>query len=75
MKVCPKCRKAPWPYFIIMFVASFVALLTWLTLDPVGITATVNRWWTGGAFTITCGFLFAYMYWCVRVHCRHSAAV
>lgn len=73
MRVCPECRKAPWPYFIIVFIASFFAVLTWLALDSAGVTPAVNRWWTSGAFAGTCVLLFGYMYWCIRVHCRHNS--
>ena len=71
MRVCPKCGNARWPYVVILVIASFVAFLTWLTLDTAGITPAVNRWWTSGAFSMTFGIMFAYMYWCVRVHCAH----
>jgi|GEM_PF-6030358 len=37
MKLCCECRKKPWPYALVLFISSFVAFVTWLTLSAAGV--------------------------------------
>ena len=70
MKLCGKCLRKPWPYAITVFISSFVAFVTWLTLSAAGLRPDVNQWWTGVAFMAAAGLLFIYMRACMRRHCR-----
>ena len=72
MKLCGKCLRKPWPYAIIIFISSFVAFVTWLTLSAAGVTPGTNQWWTGAAFVAAGSVLFTYMRACMRRHCRED---
>jgi apolipoprotein N-acyltransferase len=69
MKLCGECRKKPWPYVLVVFISTFVAFVTWLTLSAAGLAPEANRWWTALAFLIAGGVLFIYMMSCMRRHC------
>lgn len=72
MKLCRECGKRPWPYLIALFIASFSAFLTWLTLESAGFSADVIRWWSGAVFVIVTALLVSYMIACMRRHCGHE---
>jgi hypothetical protein len=75
MKLCGECRKNPWPYVLVVFISTFVAFVTWLTLSAAGLKPDANRWWTALAFLVAGGVLFSYMVSCMRRHCaddRHA---
>lgn len=72
MKLCRDCRQRVWPYLIVIFVASFAAFLTWLTLASAGAEPHVKMWWSGGAFLSVCVILLSYMISCMRRHCGHG---
>ncbi|HFD79786.1 MAG TPA: hypothetical protein ENK05_05240 [Gammaproteobacteria bacterium] len=73
MKLCSKCRKNPWPYAIVLLIASFAGFLTWLTLSAAGASPTVNSWLSAIAFLAVAGLLFTYMVHCMARHCRDDA--
>jgi hypothetical protein len=52
-----------------MFISTFVAFITWLTLSAAGLAPHVNRWWTALAFLAAGGVLSGYMISCMRRHC------
>jgi len=72
MKLCGECRRTPWPYVIVVFISTFTAFLTWLTLNSAGIAPDANRWWTAGVFIGVGGMLFGYIVGCMRRHCTHD---
>ena len=75
MKLCANCRKKPWPYAIALFIAIFVAFVTWWTLAAAGVSPQASRWWTVVAFLVAGGVLVSYMVSCMRRHCaedRHT---
>lgn len=69
MKLCGKCRKKPWPYAIAVFISTFVAFVTWLTLSVAGLTPDDKLLWTVTAFLASAITLFSYMISCMRRHC------
>ena len=75
MKLCAGCRRTPWPYLIVVFIAALSAFLTWLTLSSVSISPDENRWWTAGAFLGVSGLLGTYVLLCMRWHCSHGHAL
>jgi hypothetical protein len=78
MSLCGECRKKPWPYVLVVFISTFVAFVTWLTLSAVGMLPDARLWLTVGAFLIAATILLSYMVSCMRRHCsddnHHHAA-
>jgi hypothetical protein len=72
MKACRECVQKPWPYLIALFIATFSAFLTWLTLASAGVPVATNRLWSGGVFFVVILFLMMYMVSCLRRHCGHQ---
>jgi len=75
MSLCGKCRKKPWPYALVVFISTFVAFVTWLTLSAVGFAPHVRTWLTVGAFVGAAALLFSYMISCLRRHCSDDQHV
>lgn len=69
MKWCGACRKKPWPYALALFIAGFIAFVTWLTLAAAGLRPQAIMGWTLGAFLSATSVLFAYLTACIRRHC------
>jgi len=69
--VCRETTKRPWIYLIVVFVASFSAFVTWLSLDSAGIQTNVNRLWSGGVFILVSIILILYYFSCMRRYCMH----
>jgi hypothetical protein len=77
MSLCGECRKKPWPYALVLFISTFVAFVTWLTLSAAGLQPDARLWLTAGAFLIAATVLFSYMVSCMRRHCsddKHHVA-
>lgn len=78
MKLCCDCRKKPWPYLLVLFISTFIAFVTWLTLSTVGLLPDARVWLTVGAFLFVAIILLSYMVSCLRRHCsddnHHHAA-
>jgi hypothetical protein len=77
MSLCGECRKKPWPYALVLFISSFVAFVTWLTLSAAGLQPDTRLWLTAGAFLVAVTVLLSYMVSCMRRHCsddKHHAA-
>ena len=72
MKLCGECRKKPWPYLLVVFISTFVAFVTSLTLTAAGLTPQAVRWWTVFSFVAAAGVLLSYMVACMRRHCAHD---
>ena len=71
MKLCPKCRKTPWPFLFALFIAGFTAFLTWLILLYSQFDVT-HRWvWSGVVFVAAAATLVHYVISCMKRHCRH----
>lgn len=75
MSLCGKCRKKPWPYALVLFISTFVAFVTWLTLSAVGFAPYVRTLLTVGAFLVAAAVLFGYMISCLRRHCADDQHV
>ena len=69
MKLCCECRRKPWPYALVLFISSFVAFVTWLTLSAAGVGAQIKIWSTVGIFLIIAALLIHYMLACMSRHC------
>ncbi len=69
MSLCGECRKKPWPYALVLFISTFVAFVTWLTLSAAGLHPDATLLLTAGAFLIAATVLFSYMVSCMRRHC------
>jgi hypothetical protein len=55
-----------------LFIASFSAFLTWLTLESAGLPPDAIRWWSAGVFLTVAVLLVSYMISCIRRHCGHQ---
>ena len=69
MSLCGKCRKKPWPYALVLFISTFVAFVTWLTLSLTAFTHDARLLLTAAAFLTAAVVLFSYMISCLRRHC------
>ena len=69
MRLCGDCRKKPWPYAIVLFIATFVAFVTWLTLSAAGLSESSSIIWTSISFVAAVVLLASYMVSCMRRHC------
>jgi hypothetical protein len=61
---------------LVLFISTFVAFVTWLTLAAAGLQPDVRLWLTAGAFLIAATVLVGYMVSCMRRHCsddKHHA--
>ncbi len=72
MKLCSECGKKPWPYLMAVFIASFSAFLTWLTLQSAGLSPSAIWWGSAGVFVVVTVLLVSYMVSCIRRHCGHE---
>ncbi len=78
MKLCCECRRKPWPYALVLFISSFVAFVTWLTMSAAGADGQTRLWSSVGMFLIVAVVLINYMLGCMRRHCaddRHHHMV
>lgn len=76
LKLCGKCRRKPWPYLMAMFLSSFIAFVTWLTLSAADLPENPRNLMTAGVFLVAVSLLVGYMISCMRRHCdddEHSA--
>jgi hypothetical protein len=70
MKLCKNCKKAFWPYLMILVIAGVAGFLTWMTLslsgvaDQQGLLISVIVSLTVGAT------LLHYVVSCLRRHCQ-----
>ncbi|MCB1875420.1 MAG: hypothetical protein KDH88_05540 [Chromatiales bacterium] len=71
MRICPRCRRRPWPYLVALFIGGFGAYLTWLTLGSTDLTAAARTAWTSSIFLLISGLLSIYTLSCMRWYCRH----
>ncbi len=71
---CKESRKRPWIYLIVIFVATFSAFMTWLTLDSAGIPSESNKWWSGGVFVLVSILLLLYFISCMRRYCSQISS-
>ena len=69
MKICGGCKKKMFPVAMVIFLSTFIAFVTWLTLSAAGLPDSANRLWTFGAFFIAAAILGSYMVSCIRRHC------
>lgn len=69
MRLCGECRKKPWPYAIVIFIATFVAFVTWLTVSAAGLSSGSSIIWTSVSFVAAVALLASYMISCMRRHC------
>jgi hypothetical protein len=72
MKLCSDCRSTPWPYLVVVFIASFTTFLTWLTLATTGMSQDAIGWASAGVFLGTGFGLLGYIRACLRRHCHHG---
>jgi len=72
MKLCPKCGRSPWPFVMVLAIATLSTFLTWITLG-LTIDATAPRAVaSGGVFLAVGGTLLHYVLGCLKRHCRHG---
>lgn len=70
--LCPQCRNSPWPYLMVLFLASFSGFLTWLmtTFANLGFGARLGA--SLLVFLVVAAGMLAYVLSCMRRHCRHA---
>ena len=72
MKLCPKCNGSPWPFVLVLGIASVAGFATWLTLGlsvsemPIRVAAGALAFLTVGAT------LLHYVLSCLKRHCHHG---
>ncbi len=69
MKICRECKKRPWAFLIVVFVAAVASFVTWLALASAGVSPQINKWWSAGAFVAVAIILLTYVISCMRRHC------
>jgi cytosine/uracil/thiamine/allantoin permease len=69
MKFFQECKKRPWAFLIVIFVAAVSSFVTWLALASAGVSPQVNKWWSAGAFVGVSIILLTYVISCMRRHC------
>jgi len=60
---------------LVLFISTFVAFVTWLTLSAAGAGGQLRLWSTAGMFLLVAILLLNYMLACMRRHCaddQHS---
>lgn len=72
MNLCAACRRKPWPFALALFIAGFIAFVTWFTLAAAGLQSQAQLLWTLVAFFIATALLFGYITGCIRRHCHHD---
>ena len=72
MKFCPKCGRSPWPFVMVLLIASVTSFVTWVTLG-LSIDETAPRALaSAGVFLAVGGTLLHYVLACLKRHCRHG---
>nr|VFJ55389.1 MAG: hypothetical protein BECKDK2373C_GA0170839_104827 [Candidatus Kentron sp. DK]VFJ67479.1 MAG: hypothetical protein BECKDK2373B_GA0170837_11932 [Candidatus Kentron sp. DK] len=71
-KSCCKACHTKWPYALVFFIATFVSLLTWLTLATENLPTATKVTGSVTAFAVVFVLLFAYIAACLRRHCGHQ---
>nr|VFJ73341.1 MAG: hypothetical protein BECKFW1821C_GA0114237_104821 [Candidatus Kentron sp. FW] len=74
MRLCPSCGRKGWPYLLAFFIATFVSLITWLTLSTEDISTGIKLLCSAIAFLVMFTVLLSYMIACMRRHCSHGDA-
>jgi hypothetical protein len=72
MKLCPKCRKTPWPFLFALFIAGVTGFLTWLMLLYSQFSTIERIVWSTVVFVGAAATLLHYMISCMKRHCRHD---
>jgi apolipoprotein N-acyltransferase len=72
MKLCPECSNSPWPFVMVVFLASFIAFITWLTLSLSELGAVERLAGSLAVFVAVAGTLVHYVLSCMKRHCRHG---
>lgn len=72
MKLCPKCGRSPWPFVMVLGMATFTAVITWITLGLSMDQPTPRAIASGVVFLAVGGTLLHYVLQCLRRHCRHG---
>lgn len=72
MKLCPKCGRSPWPFVMVLLIASVTSFVTWVTLG-LSIDETAPRALASAiVFLAVGGTMLHYVLACLRRHCRHG---
>jgi hypothetical protein len=72
MKLCPQCNGSPWPFVMVLFMASLLAFVTWLMLTFAGADPLQASVGTALAFFAVGGTMLHYVLACMKRHCRHD---
>jgi hypothetical protein len=72
MKVCPDCSKSPLAFFMVFFIASVSAFLTWLTLSYSEFEFLERVGGSTIVFLAVGGTVLHYVLGCMKRHCRHG---
>ncbi|MGE5155109.1 MAG: hypothetical protein ACM3ST_13975 [Bdellovibrio bacteriovorus] len=72
MKLCPKCGRSPWPFVMVVLVASVTAFVTWITLGLTVDEPAPRLAASALVFLAVGGTLLHYVLACLKRHCRHG---
>ncbi|NCA71152.1 MAG: hypothetical protein EOM91_13815 [Sphingobacteriia bacterium] len=72
MKLCPKCSRSPYPFFMVFMIASVLAFTTWLMLGLSRFDVIPRAALTAVVFIAVGVTLLHYVIGCLRRHCRHD---
>lgn len=73
MKLCSRCSQTFLPFFVVFFVASISAYLTWLTLSYSEFGTLELVVGSGFMFIAVGGTLLHYVISCLKRHCNHGS--
>lgn len=71
-KLCSNRTRRIWPQLIAVFLATFIASLTWLAMDSAGVQSDQRIWWSAAAFLVSVVSILAYMANCIRRYCERD---
>lgn len=70
--LCPQCRASPWPFLVVLFLATLTAFLTWLITTFANLSFKQCILASLLMFLGVTAGLLAYVISCIRRHCRHG---
>jgi len=74
MKLCSQCTGSPWPFVMVLFIASTLAFVTWLMLNFAGASPLQGAVGAALAFLALGGTMLHYVLACMQRHCRHDTS-
>lgn len=74
MNLCPKCNHSPWPFVLVVVIATVSGFMTWLTLGLSVVDDGPRLIAAAVVFVAVGATLLHYVLTCLKRHCRHEEA-